>query len=83
MKKTSPKKLHPMGHTDRQTDKQTDGHGDSMTDPAQRAESVKKDLIHLTNFYPIVQCGKHVHGWNTYHAVYYTCFQLYEGEAVV
>ena len=37
MKKTSPKKLHPMAHTD----KQTDGHGDSMTDPAQRAESVK------------------------------------------
>ena len=24
-----------------QNDKQTDGHGDSMTDPAQRAESVK------------------------------------------
>ena len=24
-----------------QTNKQTDGHGDSMTDPAQRAESVK------------------------------------------
>ena len=27
--------------TDKQTDRQTDGHGDSMTDPAQRAESVK------------------------------------------
>ena len=25
------------------TDKQTDGHGDSMTDPAQRAESVKME----------------------------------------
>ena len=31
-----------MAHTDRQTHKHTDGHGDSMTDPAQRAESVKK-----------------------------------------
>ena len=26
---------------DIQTDRQTDGHGDSMTDPVQRAESVK------------------------------------------
>ena len=26
-----------------QTDRQTDRHGDSMTDPAQRAESVKID----------------------------------------
>ena len=26
---------------DRNTDTQTDGHGDSMTNPAQRAESVK------------------------------------------
>ena len=25
-----------------QTDRQTNGHGDSMTDPAQRAESVKR-----------------------------------------
>ena len=31
------KKLNPMA----QTGKHTDGHGDSMTDPAQRAESVK------------------------------------------
>ena len=30
-----------MARTDRQTDKQTHGHGDSLTDPAQRAESVK------------------------------------------
>ena len=30
-----------MAHTHRQTDTHTDGHGDSMTDPAQRAESVK------------------------------------------
>ena len=30
--------------TDKQTDRQTDGHGDSMTDPAQRAESVKTPL---------------------------------------
>ena len=34
------KKTAPDG-TDKQTDKQTHGHGDSMTDPAQRAESVK------------------------------------------
>ena len=32
------KKLHSMA----QTDTQTDGHGASMTDPAQRAESVKR-----------------------------------------
>ena len=44
MKKTSPKKLHPMAQTDKQTDKQTNAHGDSMTDPAQRAESVKSLL---------------------------------------
>ena len=30
-----------MAHTHKQTHKQTHGHGDSMTDPAQRAESVK------------------------------------------
>ena len=30
-----------MAQNDTQTDTQTDGHGDSMTDPAQRAESVK------------------------------------------
>ena len=30
-----------MAQTDRQTDTHTDGHGDSLTDPAQRAESVK------------------------------------------
>ena len=29
------------GHTDRHTDRQTHGHVDSMTDPAQRTESVK------------------------------------------
>ena len=28
-------------HTDRQTDRQTQGHVNSMTDPAQRTESVK------------------------------------------
>ena len=28
-------------HTHKQNDRQTHGHGDSMTDPAQRAESVK------------------------------------------
>ena len=30
-----------MAQNDRHTDTQTDGHGDSMTDPAQRAKSVK------------------------------------------
>ena len=30
-----------MAPTHRQNDKHTHGHGDSMTDPAQRAESVK------------------------------------------
>ena len=30
-----------MAHTDRQTHKQTDGHGDSMTESAQWADSVK------------------------------------------
>ena len=34
-----------MAHTDRQTNTHTDGHGDSMTDPAQRAESVKIKLL--------------------------------------
>ena len=34
------KKTAPDG-TDRQTDTQTHGHGNSMTDPAQRAESAK------------------------------------------
>ena len=34
-----------MAQTDRQTNKQTDGHGDSMTDPAQRAESVKIQVL--------------------------------------
>ena len=38
-KKTAPDGTDRM--TDKQTDRQTDGHGDSMTDPAQRAESVK------------------------------------------
>ena len=33
-------------HTDRQNDRHTDGHGDSMTDPAQRAESVKIQKIY-------------------------------------
>ena len=30
-----------MAQNDRHTDKQTHGHGDSMTDPAQRVKSVK------------------------------------------
>ena len=33
-----------MAQNDRHTDKQTNGHGDSMTDPAQRAESVKTQI---------------------------------------
>ena len=33
-----------MAQNDRHTDKQNHGHGDSMTDPAQRAESVKITL---------------------------------------
>ena len=33
----------------RQTDKQTDGHRDSMTNPAQRAESVKIIVLFLKN----------------------------------
>ena len=48
VKKTSPKKLHPMAQTNRQTDTHTHGHGDSMTDPAQRAESVKKYFLFLS-----------------------------------
>ena len=35
-----------MGHTD----KQTDGHGDSMTDPAQRTELVKRKTVKLWSF---------------------------------
>ena len=38
-----------MAHTHRQTNKHTDGHGDSMTDPAQRAESVKTFLCKIVN----------------------------------
>ena len=33
-----------MARTDNHTDIQTDGHDDSMTDPAQRAESVKRNI---------------------------------------
>ena len=40
--------------TDKQTDRQTDGHGDSMTDPAQRAESVK--ILHTGNTRPSRTC---------------------------
>ena len=35
-----------MAQTDKQTDRQTDGHGNSMTESAQWADSVK---IHLGN----------------------------------
>ena len=41
-----------MAQTNILTDKQTDGHGDSMTDPAQRAKSVKimnKEKLLLTD----------------------------------
>ena len=36
-----------MAQTHRHTDRQTDEHGDSMTDPAQRAESVKIAGLYL------------------------------------
>ena len=36
-----------MAKTNRQTDRQTSGHRDYMTDPAQRAESVKIIVILL------------------------------------
>ena len=41
-----------MAQTDRQTNTQTSGHGDSMTDPAQRAKSVK--IIHHINCSPML-----------------------------
>ena len=56
MKKTSPKKLHPMA----QTNKQTNGHGDSMTDPAQRAESVK--IPNLDKVVELVGRGSVING---------------------
>ena len=34
-----------MAQNDRHTNRQTNGHGDSMTDPAQRAESVKSTTL--------------------------------------
>ena len=37
-----------MAQNDTQTDRQNHGHGDSMTDPAQRAESVKKKHMLVT-----------------------------------
>ena len=52
VKKTSPKKLHPMAQTDKQTDRQTSGHGDSMTESAQWADSVKN--CEQDNYYIIV-----------------------------
>ena len=36
-----------MAQNDTQTDTQNHGHGDSMTDPAQRAESVKSELRNI------------------------------------
>ena len=44
-----------MAQTDILTDKQTDGHGDSMTDPAQRAESVKRYSMATVLVITIVQ----------------------------
>ena len=37
---------HTDEQTDKETDKQTDGHGNSMTDPALRAKSVKIKKMH-------------------------------------
>ena len=61
MKKTSPKKLHPMAQTNRQTNRQTNGHGDSMTDPAQRAESVKMVMLIKLLFLPPFSKSKPMH----------------------
>ena len=50
-----------MAQTDKHTDRQTSGHGNSMTDSAQRAESVK---IHLGNIVlPSQSFGRH---WISY-----------------
>ena len=39
------------------TDTQTDGHGDSMTDPAQRADSVKKNGYGNSTFVLVYSIG--------------------------
>ena len=54
-----------MAHTHKQTDRQTDGHGDSMTDPAQRAESVKKYVDNLSTL-------KHIHNKFMTHKLHHT-----------
>ena len=41
-----------MAQNDRHTNRQTNGHGDSMTDSAQRAESVKRNLYIIRMFIP-------------------------------
>ena len=52
-----------MAQTDRQTDRHTDGHADSMTDPAQRAESVKiigpEKFLEIQQHYQIRMIFKH------------------------
>ena len=40
-----------MAQTNKQTDTQTDGHGDSMTELAQWADSVKKPPIDIVGNY--------------------------------
>ena len=51
------KKSMGNGHqTDKQTNKQTIRHVDSMTDPAQRAESVKKEMCNYRLFCQLIHC---------------------------
>ena len=40
-----------MAHTDRQTDRQTDGHGDSMTNSAQRGRVGENQIRHFSTQY--------------------------------
>ena len=49
-----------MAHTHKQTHKQTHGHGDSMTDPAQRAESVKKNIYIYIYIGPMIRIGREI-----------------------
>ena len=54
--------------TDRQTNKHTDGHGNSMTDPAQRAESVKIHIlmVGLTSYNSKSQVPNDIHMSNQF-----------------
>ena len=46
-----------------QTNRHTDGHGDSMTDPAQRAESVKIRSWNFASRYFVEKCAGHTFGF--------------------